>query len=42
VSTKVPGGRMGQPEEIAAAVALLASDQSRFMLGSEDFRRWSL
>ena len=35
VGAKVPAGRMGLPEEVAAAVAFLASDQSRFMLGSE-------
>jgi NAD(P)-dependent dehydrogenase (short-subunit alcohol dehydrogenase family) len=35
VSARVPVGRMGLPEEIAAAVAFLAGDQSRFMLGAE-------
>jgi NAD(P)-dependent dehydrogenase (short-subunit alcohol dehydrogenase family) len=35
VSARVPAGRMGRPEEIAAAVAFLASDESSFMLGTE-------
>lgn len=35
VGARVPAGRMGRPEEIAAAVAFLASDQSSFMLGTE-------
>lgn len=35
VGARVPVGRMGLPEEIAAAVAFLASDQSRFILGAE-------
>lgn len=35
VSAKIPMGRMGRPEEVAAAVAFLASDDSRFMLGAE-------
>lgn len=35
VGARVPVGRMGLPEEIAAGAAFLASDQSRFMLGAE-------
>lgn len=30
-----PAGRVGQPDDIASAVAYLLSDQSRFMTGSE-------
>lgn len=32
---RVPMGRLGEPEEIAGAVVFLASDDSRFMTGSE-------
>ena len=35
VGARVPAGRMGRPEEIAAAVAFLASDDASFMLGAE-------
>ena len=34
LATRVPLGRLGRPEEIAAAVAFLASEQSSFITGS--------
>jgi NAD(P)-dependent dehydrogenase (short-subunit alcohol dehydrogenase family) len=36
-ASNVPMGRVGRPEEIAAAVLFLASDESSFMTGSELF-----
>lgn len=36
-AAKVPMGRVGRPEEIAAAVLFLASDESSFMTGTEMF-----
>jgi len=35
IVAKVPAGRFGKPEEIAGAVAFLASPDSRFMWGTE-------
>lgn len=35
INSLVPLGRMGRPEEIAAAAVFLASDESTFMLGTE-------
>ncbi|MXP26815.1 SDR family oxidoreductase [Altererythrobacter indicus] len=35
LGARVPAGRMGKPEEIAAAVAFLAGDKSSYMLGAE-------
>lgn len=35
ISTRIPMGRMGQPEDIAQAVLFLASSQSAFIAGTE-------
>ncbi|OPA86139.1 oxidoreductase [Pseudomonas fluorescens] len=37
MAAQVPLGRIGQPEEVAAAALFLASDESSFMTGSEMF-----
>lgn len=37
IAQQAPLGRMGEPEEIASAALFLASDESRFMTGSELF-----
>ena len=37
MASAVPMGRVGRPEELAAAAVFLASDQSSFMTGSEIF-----
>ncbi|MCW6511983.1 SDR family oxidoreductase [Lichenifustis flavocetrariae] len=35
VGLKVPAGRMGRPEDVAAAVAFLAGDDATYLLGAE-------
>lgn len=35
LSTQVPLGRIGEPEDVALGVLYLASDESRFMTGAE-------
>ena len=35
VAGRIPAGRFGQPEEVAKAVAFLASNDSSFVIGSE-------
>ena len=34
LAAKVPFGRLGKPEEVAALVAFLASDEAAYMCGS--------
>jgi NAD(P)-dependent dehydrogenase (short-subunit alcohol dehydrogenase family) len=35
LTARVPAGRLGQPEEVARAVAFLAGDDSRYMTGAD-------
>jgi len=37
LATRIPLGRVGQPEEIARAALFLASDDSSFVNGTEIF-----
>src|SRR5262250_97704 len=37
ISTAIPLGRLGKPDEIAAAVAFLASDDASYITGTELF-----
>ena len=35
IAAQIPAGRFGSPEEIASAAVYFASDESRFLLGTE-------
>jgi NAD(P)-dependent dehydrogenase (short-subunit alcohol dehydrogenase family) len=37
ISTAIPLGRLGKPDEIAAAVVFLASDDASYITGTELF-----
>ena len=37
ISTAIPLGRLGKPDEIAAAVVFLASDDASYVTGTEFF-----
>jgi NAD(P)-dependent dehydrogenase (short-subunit alcohol dehydrogenase family) len=42
ISSSVPLGRLGTPDEIAKAVVFLASDDSSYITGTELFCGWRL